>query len=231
MEFFSNLLSPIENLLQFVLGGLYNINSMFGLVSYGYAIILLTIIVKFLLYPLTVKQVKSMKAMQEIAPKMKKIQEKYKDNPQVMQQKVAALYQEAGVNPLAGCLPLLVQMPILMGMYYSLYNLEYPSADAAQFLWLPSLSEADPYYILPVLNVLTTFYQTRQTSDMSNPQMKMMMLIMPLFIGFISINFPSGLVLYWVVMNICQILQQWWIYREGGPAEQAKAAVKSKEEG
>ena len=231
MEFFSNLLSPIENLLQFVLGGLYNINSMFGLVSYGYAIILLTIIVKFLLYPLTVKQVKSMKAMQEIAPKMKKIQEKYKDNPQVMQQKVAALYQEAGVNPLAGCLPLLVQMPILMGMYYSLYNLEYPSADAAQFLWLPSLSEADPYYILPVLNVLTTFYQTRQTSDMSNPQMKMMMLIMPLFIGFISLTFPSGLVLYWVVMNICQILQQWWIYREGGPAEQAKAAVRSKEEG
>ena len=231
MEFFSNLLSPIENLLQFVLGGLYNINSMFGLVSYGYAIILLTIIVKFLLYPLTVKQVKSMKAMQEIAPKMKKIQEKYKDNPQVMQQKVAAMYQEAGVNPLAGCLPLLVQMPILMGMYYSLYNLEYPSADAAQFLWLPSLSQADPYYILPILNVLTTFYQTRQTSDMSNPQMKMMMLIMPLFIGFISINFPSGLVLYWVVMNICQILQQWWIYREGGPAEQAKAAVKSKEEG
>jgi len=231
LEFFSNLLSPIENLLQFVLGGLYNINSMFGLVSYGYAIILLTIIVKFLLYPLTVKQVKSMKAMQEIAPKMKKIQEKYKDNPQVMQQKVAALYQEAGVNPLAGCLPLLVQMPILMGMYYSLYNLEYPSADAAQFLWLPSLSEADPYYILPILNVLTTFYQTRQTSDMSNPQMKMMMLIMPLFIGFISLTFPSGLVLYWVVMNLCQILQQWWIYREGGPAEQAKAAVKSKEEG
>ena len=231
MEFFSNLLSPIESLLQFVLGGLYNVNSMFGLVSYGYAIILLTIIVKFLLYPLTVKQVKSMKAMQEIAPKMKKIQEKYKDNPQVMQQKVAALYKDAGVNPLAGCLPLLVQMPILMGMYYSLYNLEYPSADAAQFLWLPSLSEADPYYILPILNVLTTFYQTRQTSDMSNPQMKMMMLIMPLFIGFISINFPSGLVLYWVVMNICQILQQWWIYREGGPAEQAKAAVKSKEEG
>ena len=230
MEFFSNLLSPIVSLLQFVLGGLYNVNSMFNLVSYGYAIILLTIIVKFLLYPLTVKQVKSMKAMQELSPKLKKLQEKYKDNPQVMQQKVAALYKDAGVNPLAGCLPLLIQMPILMGMYYSLYNFEYPSADAAQFLWLPSLSEADPYYILPILNVLTTFYQTRQTSDMSNPQMKMMMLIMPLFIGFISLNFPSGLVLYWVVMNLCQIVQQWWIYREGGPAEQAKAAVKSKEE-
>lgn len=230
MEFFSNLLSPIVSLLQFVLGGLYNVNSMFNLVSYGYAIILLTIIVKFLLYPLTVKQVKSMKAMQELSPKLKKLQEKYKDNPQVMQQKVAALYKDAGVNPLAGCLPLLIQMPILMGMYYSLYNFEYPSADAAQFLWLPSLSEADPYYILPILNVLTTFYQTRQTSDMSNPQMKMMMLIMPLFIGFISLNFPSGLVLYWVVMNLCQIVQQWWIYREGGPADKAKAAMRSKEE-
>jgi YidC/Oxa1 family membrane protein insertase len=79
--------------------------------------------------------------------------------------------------------------------------------------------------------VLTTFYQTRQTSDTSNPQMRIMMLVMPLFIGFISLNFPSGLVLYWVVMNICQILQQWWIYREGGPAEKAQAAVRSKEEG
>ena len=91
MGFFADLLSPIEHLLQFVLGGLYGFNSMFGLVSYGYAIILLTIVVKFLLYPLTVKQVKSMKAMQELSPKLKKLQEKYKDNPQVMQQKVAAL--------------------------------------------------------------------------------------------------------------------------------------------
>ena len=230
MEFFSTIFSPIESLLRFVLETLYAITSSAGFVSYGWAIILLTIIVKMALYPLTVKQVKSMKAMQELSPKLKKIQEKYKDNPQMMQQKIGALYKDAGVNPLAGCLPLLIQMPILMGMYYSLYNFEYPSADAAQFLWLPSLSEADPYYILPILNVLTTFYQTRQTSDTSNPQMRIMMLVMPLFIGFISLNFPSGLVLYWVVMNLCQIVQQWWIYREGGPAEQAKAAVRSKEE-
>ena len=86
-------------------------------------------------------------------------------------------------------------------------------------------------YILPVLSALTTFLQQKMTTtDSNNPQMKMMMFIMPLFIGWISINFPSGLVLYWVVMNLCQILQQWWIYREGGPAEKAKAAVRSKEE-
>lgn len=210
-----------------VLGSLYNVTSLSGYGSYGLAIVLLTIIIKVVLYPLTVKQVKSMKAMQELSPKMKKLQEKYKDNPQVMQQKVAALYKDAGVNPLAGCLPLLIQMPILMAMYYALYNLEYPSAEAAQFLWLPSMSEADPYYILAIVNVLTTYYQTRQTADTSNQQMKMMMYIMPLFIGFISISFPSGLVLYWVVMNLCQIVQQWYIYREGGPAEKAKAAVRA----
>ena len=115
--FFGTLFSPIESLLTFVLTGLHNITVSAGFISYGWSIVLLTILVKMILYPLTVKQVKSMKAMQELSPKMKKIQEKYKDDPQVMQQKIAALYKDAGVNPLAGCLPLLIQMPILMGMY------------------------------------------------------------------------------------------------------------------
>ena len=114
MGFFGTIFEPIENLLHVVLQALYNVTDLAGFGSYGVAIVLLTILIKMLLYPLTVKQVKSMKAMQELSPKMKKIQEKYKDNPQVMQQKVGALYKEAGVNPLAGCLPLLIQMPILM---------------------------------------------------------------------------------------------------------------------
>ena len=214
MEFFSTLFSPIESLLRFVLESLFAITSAAGFASYGWAIILLTIIVKMALYPLTVKQVKSMKAMQELSPKMKKIQEKYKDNPQVMQQKIGALYKDAGVNPLAGCLPLLIQMPILMGMYYSLYNFSYPTPESAYFLWMTSMSNPDPLYILPVLSALTTFLQQKMTTtDSNNPQMKMMMFIMPLFIGWISINFPSGLVLYWVTMNVVQIAQQWWMYR------------------
>lgn len=143
MEFFSTLFSPIESLLRFVLESLFAITSAAGFASYGWAIILLTIIVKMALYPLTVKQVKSMKAMQELSPKMKKIQEKYKDNPQVMQQKIGALYKDAGVNPLAGCLPLLIQMPILMGMYYSLYNFSYPTPESAYFLWMTSMSNPD----------------------------------------------------------------------------------------
>ncbi|MBE6085783.1 MAG: YidC/Oxa1 family membrane protein insertase [Selenomonas ruminantium] len=225
MEFFSTLFSPIESLLRFVLETLFAITSAAGFASYGWAIILLTIIVKMALYPLTVKQVKSMKAMQELSPKMKKIQEKYKDNPQVMQQKIGALYKEAGVNPLAGCLPLLIQMPILMGMYYSLYNFSYPTPESAYFLWMTSMSDPDPLYILPVLSALTTFLQQKMTTtDSNNPQMKMMMFIMPLFIGWISINFPSGLVLYWVTMNVVQIIQQWWMYRGDNTAPKKEAA-------
>ena len=225
MEFFSTLFSPIESLLRFVLESLFAITSAAGFASYGWAIILLTIIVKMALYPLTVKQVKSMKAMQELSPKMKKIQEKYKDNPQVMQQKIGALYKDAGVNPLAGCLPLLIQMPILMGMYYSLYNFSYPTPESAYFLWMTSMSNPDPLYILPVLSALTTFLQQKMTTtDSNNPQMKMMMFIMPLFIGWISINFPSGLVLYWVTMNVVQIIQQWWMYRGDNTAPKKEAA-------
>ena len=210
--FFGTLFSPIESLLTFVLTGLHNITVSAGFISYGWSIVLLTILVKMILYPLTVKQVKSMKAMQELSPKMKKIQEKYKDDPQVMQQKIAALYKDAGVNPLAGCLPLLIQMPILMGMYYSLYNFHFEEGMEA-FFWLPSLSEPDPMYILPILSALTTFLQQKQTTTEMNQQMKIMMTVMPIFIGWISLQFPSGLVLYWVTMNVTQIVQQWWMYR------------------
>ena len=213
MGFFGTIFAPIENILHFVLETLHSLTDMAGVGSYGLAIILLTVIIKMILYPLTVKQVKSMKAMQDLSPKMKKIQEKYKDNPQVMQQKVGALYKEAGVNPLAGCLPLIIQMPILMGMYYALYNFTYPSPEAAQFLWLPSMSESDPLYILPVLSAFTTFLQQKMTTTEMNQQMKVMMVVMPLFIGWISLTFPSGLVLYWVTMNVVQIAQQWWMYR------------------
>ena len=223
IEFFSNLFAPIIHILQVILGAFYSVTSAAGLESYGFPIILLTILIKLVTYPLTVKQVKSMKAMQEIQPKMKKIQEKYKSDPQMLQQKTGELFREAGVNPLAGCLPLLVQMPILMGMYYALFNFTFPSAEAAAFFWLPSMSEPDPYYILPVLSAATTLLQPTMTSSEMTGQMKIMMTVMPLFIGWISLTFPSGLVLYWVTMNVVQIIQQWWMYRSEGPA--AKEAI------
>ena len=160
--FFSSIFAPIENILHFAIEILYSMTEKLGFGSYGLAIILLTVIIKILLYPLTAKQIKSMKAMQELQPELKKLQEKYKDNPQVMQQKLAALYQKAGVNPLAGCLPMLIQMPILMGMYYALFNFDYGGAEPS-FLWLPSLSQTDSTYILPFLSALTTFLQQKMT--------------------------------------------------------------------
>jgi len=197
--------------LQSILEFFYHISGTIGLENYGLAIILMTIVIKLLLYPLTVKQVKSMKAMQDMQPEMKKLQEKHKKNPEVLQKEMAKLYKDSGVNPLAGCLPLVAQMPILMGMFYALRDFTY--VGDPQFLWMSSLSNADPFYILPVLSALTTFIQQKQTSAEMNQQTKMMMIFMPLFIGWISCTFPSGLVIYWVVSNLMQILQQWWMYR------------------
>ena len=204
---------------------MYRLTALAGVPSYGAAIILMTVVIKMLLYPLTVKQVKSMKAMQVLQPQMKRLQEQYKTNPQLLQQEMQKLYQEAGVNPLAGCLPMLVQMPILMAIFYALKDATYAGGNPA-FLWMPSLSEADPYYVLPVLSALSTYLTTRQTTDESNQQMKMMMYVMPVVIGWMSMNFAAGLVLYWITMNMVQVGQQWFIFRD----EKASGVEKGKKE-
>ena len=198
--------------LQAILTVFYNISGYIGFANYGVAIILMTIVIKILLYPLTVKQIKSMKAMQDLQPKMKELQEKFKDKPEKLQQEMAALYKNSGVNPLAGCLPLLAQMPILMGIFFAIRDYKYIGDPT--FFWLSNLSVADHIYVLPILSAVTTYIQQKQTMNDDNPQTKMMMYFMPIFIGYISINFPSGLVLYWVVSNIAQIIQQWWMYRD-----------------
>ena len=209
-----SLFDPLVQVFRLVFEGFYNLTAAVGFANYGIAIILMTILVKALMYPLTAKQVRSMKAMQDLQPALKKLQKDYKNNPQLLQQKMAELYKEAGVNPLAGCLPLLIQMPILMGVYYCLYGYSY-SGDPT-FLWLTSLSDTDPLYVLPILSALTTYIQQKQTmanNGQDNQQMKIMSYMMPLFIGWISLNFPSGLVVYWVTMNLCQIAQQWYMFR------------------
>ena len=198
--------------LQAILTVFYNISGYIGFANYGVAIILMTIVIKILLYPLTVKQIKSMKAMQDLQPKMKELQEKFKDKPEKLQQEMAALYKNSGVNPLAGCLPLLAQMPILMGIFFAIRDYSYIGDPT--FFWLSNLSVADHIYVLPILSAVTTYIQQKQTMNDDNPQTKMMMYFMPIFIGYISINFPLGLVLYWVVSNIAQIIQQWWMYRD-----------------
>lgn len=198
-------------LLQELLTFFYGITASLGMANYGVAIILITLAIKVVLYPLTVKQIKGMKAMQDLQPKMKELQEKYKGNPEKLNKEMASLYKESDVNPLSGCLPLIVQMPILMGIFFAIRDYQY--AHIPSFLWMTDLSQPDPIYILPILSAVTTYIQQKQTSTDMNQQTKMMMNIMPIFIGYISITFPGGLVLYWVMSNIFQILQQWFMYR------------------
>ncbi len=224
---FGDLFSPIEHVMSGVLTALYSLTEMLGVPSYGLAIILLTILIKILVYPLTKKQLRSMKAMQRIQPEMQKLQAKYKNNPQLLQQKMMELYQKEGANPLSGCLPMLIQMPVLMGMYYTLYSFNYGGAEPS-FMWLPSLSETDPLYVLPLLSALTTYLtsltmQSNNNAAQQNSQMKILTYIMPVFIGWISLNFPSGLVLYWVTMNVVQIAQQLWINKFDNPSDKEAA--------
>ena len=205
---------PMQQALTFF----YVLTQKAGYPSYGVAIILLTVAIKALMYPLTVKQVKSMKAVQEMQPKVKALQEKFKDNKERLQTEIAALYKENKVNPLSGCLPLVVQMPILMGIFFAIkvYTYEGPTS----FLWLANLQQgtsltdpSDPYFIIPMLCAVTTYVQQKQTTTEMTQQNKMMLIFMPVFIGYITITFPAGLGIYWVVSNLVQIAQQWFMYR------------------
>lgn len=206
----------LSNIMQSGLTFFYDITILIGFPNYGLAIILLTAVIKMALYPLTVKQVKSMKGLQDLQPKIKELQEKYKGNKDKLNKEMAVFYKQAGVNPLAGCLPLLVQMPILIAIFFAIRDYHY--LNEPSFLWLANLSQAnpsDPYYIIPVLAAITTYIQSKQTmTDTKSQQNKIMLNVMPLFIGYITITFPAGLGLYWVTSNVIQILQQWWMYRK-----------------
>jgi len=189
--------------------------------SAGLAIILLTILIRGLLYPLTLKQTKSMAAMKELQPKLKEIQEKYKDKPQEYQKRVMELYREAGVNPLGGCLPLLLQFPFLIALFQVLNTYDFAGADPHFLIW--ELNQPDPLYILPLLSAATTYLQTAMT--VTDQSQKGLMIIMPIFIGWISIKFPAGLVLYWVVSNLFSIVQQYFLMK-GTPDAKGGAPAK-----
>ena len=182
--------------------------------NFGVSIIIVTILVRLVILPLMIKQTRSSKAMQAIQPQMKELQQKYSSKDQKTQQKLQEetmkLFRDNKVNPMAGCFPLLVQMPILIGFYHAISRTrEIASHD---FLWF-SLGEADPYYILPIVAAITTFIQTRMTmvGTQANPQMQMMQWIMPIMILVFAINFPAALSLYWVVGNIFTVIQTYFI--------------------
>ncbi|OPY58843.1 MAG: Membrane protein insertase MisCA precursor [Pelotomaculum sp. PtaU1.Bin035] len=211
MELFNSLIDGMTWLLNW----LYMVTVNIGIPNYGIAIILLTIIVKMALYPLSFKQMRSMVAMQKLQPKIKEIQDKWKNKDQKkMQQLIMDLYKENNVNPMAGCLPLLVQMPILIALYRSLYRFPYINTDHASFIWVQNLSDKDPLFILPVLAGVTTYLQSKMTTSMTDPTQRTMLYMMPVFIAWISSTVPAGLALYWVIFNVVGGLQQYFINKQ-----------------
>ena len=202
--------------------------------NYGLSIILFTIVVKVLLLPLTIKQTKSTKAMQDIQPKILEIQTKYKDKPEKQQQEIMKIYTEAKINPLAGCLPLLIQMPILIALFsvlrepvtYGVFVDQAQFATAAKgFLWIKDLTAPD--VILAVLSGATTFLMQTlmMPKDQQQGSMKMMTYVMSAMMLFWGFSFPAGLTLYWTIGNVFAIAQHYLIMNP----LRAKLAV-SKEE-
>jgi len=175
--------------------------------NYGWAIIGLTLLVQLAVWPLTRRQTKSMLAMKELTPKLQELQKKYKNQPEKLNKEMLALYRAHGVNPFSGCLPLLLQFPILIALFNVLRTYPYP-VDSAGFLWIPDLGKADPWYILPLLTVITTYISQKQVT--TDPKQAQMLVAMPLLIGWMATRFPAGLALYWVVQNAVRIAQQWW---------------------
>ena len=181
--------------------------------NFGVSIIVVTILIKIALLPLTLKQDKSMKEMKKLQPKIEKIKKDYAHDKQMLNIKTMELYKEHKVNPLGGCLPLLLQLPILFALFGVLRNGIIPKDSS--FLWL-KLSVPDPFYVLPVLNGAVSFFQQKlMGSADSNPQMKNMMYIFPIMMIFISYRMPSGLQLYWLTSSILAVVQQYFIMKKG----------------
>jgi YidC/Oxa1 family membrane protein insertase len=214
----------VQGVFVWLLEGLYNQLGTIGLANWGVAIIVFTVIVKSLTLPLTLKSLRSTRRMQLLAPQLQALQKQHKNDKERLMQEQMALYKEHGVNPVAGCLPMLVQMPVWIALYSALFYLSSNNPEFARpFLWIPNLGvpEFQPQNFpnqLPLMGVLTGVTQwitTRMAMQPSqDPQQQMMnqmMQFMPLMFIVFSFNVPAGLVLYWVTSNVYQMIQQYFI--------------------
>ncbi|MGF6907015.1 YidC/Oxa1 family membrane protein insertase [Fusobacterium sp. PH5-44] len=244
METFSKIIkksNPVWQGVKDAIAGIINLTYK-GVKNYGVAIIVATIIIKIILLPLTLKQDKSMKEMKKVQPLLEKVKEQYKNDPQMMNQKTMELYKEHKINPAGGCLPLLVQMPILIALFGVLRSGIIPEhgnvinevlnfngniainyikgiLNGPGFLWL-DLVTPDQFYILPVLTGIVTYLQQKAMGSggsgaEDNPMMKNMSTIMPIFMVFIALNMPSGVQLYWLISTALAVVQQRWIMKKG----------------
>jgi len=201
---FTILAAPLFWLLKWLYGIVHN---------WGWAIVLLTIIIKGAFYPLNHASARSMAKMKVIAPKMKALQAQYGSDKQQLQMKMMEMYKTEKINPLGGCLPIVVQIPVFIALYWVLLS-AVELRHAPWILWIHDLSAPDPYFVLPVIYAITAYLQVRLSpTPIQDPVQAKVMQIMPIAFSVMFIFFPSGLVLYWLVNNTLQILQQWHMNR------------------
>ena len=181
--------------------------------NYGYAIILVTLIIKLIFFPLANKSYKSMKEMQKLSPLMTELREKYKDDKERMSREVMELYRKHRVNPLSGCLPMVVQIPVFIALYNVLMN-AIELRHAPFHFWILDMSAKDPYYVTPLLMGITMFLQQKMSPAAPDPTQQKVMMMMPVIFTFMFMNLPSGLVLYWLVNNLLSIAQQYYILKK-----------------
>lgn len=180
--------------------------------NWGWAIVFTTVIIKLLFYKLSASSYRSMGAMRRLQPKMQALKTRYGDDKQQYSQAVMALYKQEKINPIGGCLPILVQIPVFIALYYVLLS-SVELRMAPFMLWITDLSAKDPYYVLPVLMGLSMFIQQKLSPAPPDPVQAKVMMLMPIFFTVLFASFPAGLVLYWFVNNVLSILQQWYITR------------------
>jgi YidC/Oxa1 family membrane protein insertase len=181
--------------------------------NYGLDIIIMAILLKILFTPLTLKSQQSMKEMQKLQPEIKKLQQKYKDDKQTLQRETMELYKRRKINPLGGCLPLLLQMPVFFALYQAFLG-AIELRHAPFILWIRDLSDKDPTYITPLLMGATMFLQQKMSTVTADPAQMKMMTFMPIIFTFIFLNFPCGLVIYWFVTNVLAIGHQFYINKK-----------------
>ena len=225
-SFLRPIIRPLAHLITWALVGLHRATGL----AYGWVVILFGILVNVLIWPLSMKAMRAQLRNMEIQPRMKAIQEKHKDNPQMLQQEMMRLYKEEGFNPLGGCLPMLIPMPVLFTLFFVFQaTIEFRGTE---FLWLPDLSRPDPLYIIPVLMALSMFvlqYLSYKSTPEPNPQLKLMMWFMPIFMLVILLNFASGLNLYYASSNVARLPQQLYIMKERRKAHVRQASRKEPE--
>jgi YidC/Oxa1 family membrane protein insertase len=181
--------------------------------NYGLDIIIISILIKIIFLPLTQISFKSMKEMQRVQPEMNRLKEQYKNDKARLQQEIMLLYKRRKINPMSGCLPMLIQIPVFIALYNALQN-GIEMRHAPFFLWIMDLSAKDPIYVTPIIMGATMFIQQKMTPTAGDPAQAKMFLLMPVMFTFLFLSFPSGLVLYWLINNVLSIAHQYYLNKK-----------------